>query len=434
MKRISCSVMSLLLTLIFYSAVFSQSPPRLNHIFDNKFANGSNGGTMRFSAYAGTRSVPLAHPILENNTSFYTATALSTQNVFYNNQYYGQTFREWITAETMVSTDYTLSYQYNTGYNNDGVININHDAHFNSLHYTAIRSLMNGYGEHTGEQVQINYEGTYSNANTPYNKYVEDGKQLSVTFLNDFWYDNIHFFVNEANPKTLTTNYTDPSNMNLTMTHTGIPDWPSSAPRNLTALHLGSNVNVKITWTEHPNQYVSKYEIWRGCNTPQHPNEMRKLGEVNRGTTYFIDTDFFSDYGGVTSVAATVLYDVRAFYSNESTVTPANWQSFQVYYHDPNLMKQAANNSSEIKEYSIDSYPNPFNPTTTINYQLPQDGMVTIKVYDMLGKEVAILVNEHKSTGYYKVDFDASKLTSGVYICSIQTNNFSKSIKLLLTK
>ncbi|KAF0214560.1 MAG: Subtilisin-like serine, partial [Ignavibacteria bacterium] len=56
------------------------------------------------------------------------------------------------------------------------------------------------------------------------------------------------------------------------------------------------------------------------------------------------------------------------------------------------------------------------------------------KVYDILGKEVATLVNEQKSAGYYKVDFDASKMTSGVYIAAIQASSFNKSIKLLLTK
>jgi hypothetical protein len=93
-------------------------------------------------------------------------------------------------------------------------------------------------------------------------------------------------------------------------------------------------------------------------------------------------------------------------------------------------------------EYSINNYPNPFNPTTTINYQLPQDRFVTIRVYDMLGKEVAILVNENKSAGYYKVDFNASRLSSGVYIYVITANNpsagsgrsFIQSKKMLLMK
>ncbi|MBM4171298.1 MAG: T9SS type A sorting domain-containing protein, partial [Ignavibacteria bacterium] len=87
--------------------------------------------------------------------------------------------------------------------------------------------------------------------------------------------------------------------------------------------------------------------------------------------------------------------------------------------------------SEEIpKEYSISNYPNPFNPSTTINYQLPENGFVTIKVYDILGKEVATLVNENKQAGYHKIDFDGSKLTSGIYIYTIKANNFAQSKKM----
>src|SRR3989339_78718 len=80
------------------------------------------------------------------------------------------------------------------------------------------------------------------------------------------------------------------------------------------------------------------------------------------------------------------------------------------------------------------NYPNPFNPMTKINYQLARDGLVTLIIYDLLGREVVELINEFKTAGYYKVDFDASILSSGVYICSIKANDFSKSIKLILTK
>lgn len=80
------------------------------------------------------------------------------------------------------------------------------------------------------------------------------------------------------------------------------------------------------------------------------------------------------------------------------------------------------------------NFPNPFNPTTTINYQLPIEGFVTIKVYDVIGRKVATLVNEKKSVGYYKINFDSSKLTSGVYIYTITANNFIQSKKMLLMK
>ncbi len=80
------------------------------------------------------------------------------------------------------------------------------------------------------------------------------------------------------------------------------------------------------------------------------------------------------------------------------------------------------------------NYPNPFNPTTTINYQLPQTGQVTLKIYDILGKEVATLVNEQKNIGRYSVNFDASKIASGVYIYQIRVNDYVSSKKMLLLK
>ncbi len=80
------------------------------------------------------------------------------------------------------------------------------------------------------------------------------------------------------------------------------------------------------------------------------------------------------------------------------------------------------------------NYPNPFNPITTIRYALPQDGFVTLKIYDILGSEIATLVNEQKSAGKYEVNFNASSLSSGVYIYKIQSGSFTNSKKMLLLK
>jgi hypothetical protein len=86
-------------------------------------------------------------------------------------------------------------------------------------------------------------------------------------------------------------------------------------------------------------------------------------------------------------------------------------------------------------EYSLDqNYPNPFNPNTTIKFQIPQDGLVTLKVYDILGAEVATLFNEEKSVGRYEVNFDASSLASGVYLYRIQVNDFVSTKKMILMK
>lgn len=92
--------------------------------------------------------------------------------------------------------------------------------------------------------------------------------------------------------------------------------------------------------------------------------------------------------------------------------------------------------STEVpKDYSLSqNYPNPFNPTTSIKFSIPKSGMVTLKVFDILGREVAELVNQVKSAGTYIVDFDASAFTSGMYFYKIETSDFVAVKKMVLVK
>ena len=80
------------------------------------------------------------------------------------------------------------------------------------------------------------------------------------------------------------------------------------------------------------------------------------------------------------------------------------------------------------------NYPNPFNPITTINYSIPKTGQITLKVYDVLGKEIATLVNEEESSGNYHIQFNANRLASGVYFYRLHSGNFVMTKKLLLMK
>lgn len=80
------------------------------------------------------------------------------------------------------------------------------------------------------------------------------------------------------------------------------------------------------------------------------------------------------------------------------------------------------------------NYPNPFNPGTTINYTIKEPGLVKLIVFDILGSEVAELVNETKGTGHHSADFNASNLPSGVYIYTLQVNEYKNSKKMLLLK
>ncbi|MBE2256611.1 MAG: SBBP repeat-containing protein [Ignavibacteria bacterium] len=94
------------------------------------------------------------------------------------------------------------------------------------------------------------------------------------------------------------------------------------------------------------------------------------------------------------------------------------------------------NLSNEIpNKFSLmQNYPNPFNPSTTIKFDIQKQGFVTLKVYDMLGKEVSTLVNESLSPGRYKADFTTEGLTSGVYFYRLTTDDFSDVKRMLLIK
>ena len=80
------------------------------------------------------------------------------------------------------------------------------------------------------------------------------------------------------------------------------------------------------------------------------------------------------------------------------------------------------------------NYPNPFNPSTAISYSLPKSGNVILRVFNILGNEVATLVNEDKDAGQYKVEFDASNLSSGIYFYKIQAGSFAETKKMILLK
>lgn len=85
--------------------------------------------------------------------------------------------------------------------------------------------------------------------------------------------------------------------------------------------------------------------------------------------------------------------------------------------------------------YSLSqNYPNPFNPVTNIRYTIPNAGITTLKIYDVLGREVAVLVNEMRQPGVYTADFDASQLASGIYFYKLESGDFSAVKKMMLVK
>ena len=113
----------------------------------------------------------------------------------------------------------------------------------------------------------------------------------------------------------------------------------------------------------------------------------------------------------------------------------SSWVNYKKYSYKYLTVTKINEDLSLINSYSLsNNYPNPFNPSTIINYSIPRSSQVQIKLYDILGREVETLVNEVKSPGNYEVNFNASSLASGVYLYRLQAGSFVQTKKMMLLK
>ncbi|MBT8379705.1 MAG: T9SS type A sorting domain-containing protein [Ignavibacteria bacterium] len=120
---------------------------------------------------------------------------------------------------------------------------------------------------------------------------------------------------------------------------------------------------------------------------------------------------------------------------------PGNTQTFTFTYHciinekifgEPLL---APINIAILHKFDLEqNYPNPFNPTTKIKYQIPESSFVKLKVYDVIGNEIATLVNEKKLAGTYEIEFYGTGLPSGIYFYQLKAGNFIETNKMLMLK
>ena len=189
---------------------------------------------------------------------------------------------------------------------------------------------------------------------------------------------------------------------------------------------------LNATWQEYPYFTVTG---------PQ--NEIYVTGNVgvsSGGTTYHgLETVRYNSDGsnpwiaevnqyagigkGIALGADFSLYTVGMFY-------------YSVIKYSQSSPTDVEENSSEVPEtFALNqNYPNPFNPNTVISYRLPVTSNVLLKVYNIIGNEVATLVNEEKSPGNYQVSFDASSLSSGTYFYKLTTDSFTETKKMMLLK
>ncbi|MBT8380663.1 MAG: T9SS type A sorting domain-containing protein [Ignavibacteria bacterium] len=174
------------------------------------------------------------------------------------------------------------------------------------------------------------------------------------------------------------------------------------------------------------------------------------------GFPYFIDdennsgthapsplVDDFDNDGDVEYVFSSIVgkihfFDVPAFYNS-------NFGFWNSYKHDeqntgailpiPIFVSVDESETSVPSDFQLmQNYPNPFNPATTIKYQIPELSFVSVKVYDVLGNEIAALVNEEKPAGTYEITWYAESLPSGIYFYQLQAGDFVETKKMLLLK
>ena len=219
---------------------------------------------------------------------------------------------------------------------------------------------------------------------------------------------------------------------------------PVHTDRYLQANYTQYGSYVHLTWDAFDDPDITGYQVWRRVKHNNVLGDPVLKATINsRYTTSYTDYDYV-----ITQLYVDLLmYDVRAIYnpsSNNGWDQPAitTDPDYEEFFGQESLQAIVASGSNSVKllekelptEYSITNYPNPFNPTTTINYQLPADSFVKIKLYDLRGNEIAVLVNEKKDAGFYNIQFNGSKLASGVYFLVINAGSFVQTKKIMLMK
>ena len=189
-----------------------------------------------------------------------------------------------------------------------------------------------------------------------------------------------------------------------------------SAPSNLIASALGSKVN--LTWMDNSANETG-FEIFRSDNYS---------GNYKKIATVYPDTSTYNDNN--VNLLGTYWYRVRAVNSSGCTALCREDSATTIIATSVEKWDNVIPKQFSLKQ----NYPNPFNSTTSIGYQIPHEGFVKIRICDVMGREVATLVNQNQKPGKYNVEFNAANLSSGLYIYHLKVNDFISTKKMMLLK
>ena len=194
-----------------------------------------------------------------------------------------------------------------------------------------------------------------------------------------------------------------------------IIEWPN-------ATHLGG-ARVRLAWRTGGEINNYGWTVERRAHVDSAFRELPSSFVPGSGTTNEPHSYFWIDEQ---APVGRICYRLRELSLDDSV-----WYSRLACVDVPTSVNQ----NPVVESFSLlQNYPNPFNPTTEIRYQIPEVSHVTLKVYDVLGREVATLVNEDLNSGSYAAKFNAVNIGSGVYFYKLQTGHFSSTRKMILAK
>ncbi|MCX6641119.1 MAG: C25 family cysteine peptidase [bacterium] len=212
-----------------------------------------------------------------------------------------------------------------------------------------------------------------------------------------------------------------------------IPANGGSFPYNINVHNLGSTPGTITLWNkvrDASNVYTTVFgPITRtlpGGANPARVFTQTIAGSISSGTLYFIS------YIGM---YPNTIADSNFFTITKSTVADGKPWIAESYVTGDFFDEFAVTNSSVPTEYSLgQNYPNPFNPLTSISFNLTQAGLVKLTIFDVMGREVATLVNGTREAGTHEVTFDGSGLASGIYLYKLEAGEFRATQKMVLLK
>ena len=231
------------------------------------------------------------------------------------------------------------------------------------------------------------------------------------------------------------------SNLNKTVEVNDLPNWIGDF-KNLKVLNIGNNHYAGVLPAEIGKlSKLTKLDVGvnkLSGNLPEEIGNLSSLDTLNLGK---------NNFSGELPLSMINLSKLAFFNMDSTQLEIPNDSSFQNWFSTISEVVtkvEELNNRTETipNEFVLEqNYPNPFNPTTTIRYSILKQSLVSISIYDLLGREIKELVNENKSSGNYTISFDASELTSGIYFYRLQATpsggqagDFVETKKMLLMK